>query len=248
MSQQTLSFIVPSIIILSLVVLIAGIVSLILRVRRGQPLGVTFPFILSGYFYFISLLSLIILAGGLSTLVGAGLSTIWGKEFTYQKPHIVTVEPPPPPSPLPIEAPPKLRMLSPEEQQARQERQVNLAFRRDLVAGSLLSAVSLAIWLAHTLGRRRLERRWGQRDVFLGRAYSILLLAFFSVASLIILANAIQQTVNYFIFEPQDIRFFGPRQPPGGSLGQVIVFGPIWILSLRSVLKGGQEENASEKS
>ncbi len=256
MSSRILSFIVPSIIILSLVTLIAGIVALILRVRRGQPLSLSLPFFLTGYFYFISLLSLIILASGLSTLVGAGLTTVLGKEFTYQKINIVAFEPiPPPPTTLPegAPAPAKPSRPTPEEQKVQEERRINMEFRRDLIGGGILAVVSLAVWLSHTIGRRRLEKRRAQGYDSLGKAYRLLLLGFFSVASLIVLASAIQQMVNYYVFEPLDVRFFGSPQPPGGSVAQVIVFVPIWILSLRSVLQGNgamaaKEEDVAEKS
>lgn len=254
MSGRILSFIVPSIIILSLVILIAGIVAFILRVRRGQPLSLRLPFFLTGYFYFISLLSLIILASGLSTLVGAGLTTVLGKEFTYQKINIIALEPPPP-SPVPegAPAPAKPARLTPEERKAQEERRINMEFRRDLIGGGILAVVSLAVWLSHTIGRRRLEKRRAQGYDSLGKAYRLLLLGFFSVASLIVLASAIQQMVNYYIFEPLDVRFFGSPQPPGGSVAQVIVFVPIWILSLRSVLqcngaKVAKGEDVAEKS
>ncbi|MBI4301974.1 MAG: hypothetical protein HY664_05170 [Chloroflexi bacterium] len=84
--NSTFSFLFPMFFILGLAVLVAGIAYVVIKVRSGERIDLSFRLLLSVYLYLMTIVSLLVLAVGLSSLVNVGLASVVGRDFSYSVP------------------------------------------------------------------------------------------------------------------------------------------------------------------
>lgn len=115
------------------------------------------------------------------------------------------------------------------------EQRLDRAREGTVINGVSLMIIGAIIWIAHALGRRRLETE-EERDDSLNRAYLIAALLMFSIAPIVSLVTGIPETLRYFFLDPLD-----RHESPGGPLAVAVVALPIWIyyliLTLRATIK-----------
>lgn len=226
-----ISLIIPLAVIIFMGVVIAGIATLVVRARNHRPITFTFRHLVSIYFNLLTIAGLIVMVIGLSSLVNAGLSQVLGKEFSFQAPPLYKIEPPPAPEirePLPYT---KERYPSLEEQRAQRERQLEEDYRDSLLRGTSLSLVGGLVWGLHLYGRRRYGD--GAEGAFFNMAYLAILLAIFSIVSIVALPQAVYQTLRFYIIPADEFTYL---QAPGPMLAASIVFVPFWIYYLLAFL------------
>lgn len=228
---MALNILAPLLSFLGLIVVVAGIVYFVMRVRAGEPLRLSFQFLLTLYFYIVSIASLLVLVVGLTGLVRAGLSLPLGQEFSYLDSSLY----------YRYEAPGGVPEKGREPITAEQLRlRMDQAFREGILQGVSLSLVGGLVWGLHYLGRRRREALGG--DIFLVRAYPLLLLVIFSVVGLISAPMALYETLRFYLVPPPEELWM--RSAPGESLATAIVFVPFWVYYLLTFLRRVKGETA----
>ncbi len=230
---------VPTFTVLALGLIIATIVYVVTRVRSQQPLGLSLHSAMACYFYLISIISLVVMVLGLITVLNAGLSTVLGREFSYQARPVYELAPVPE-----RDGPPKGSAF--EQQLAERNRALERDFRNGLVQGASMAIVGGLVWGLHVYGRRRLEGRLLHQNSILNRAYLSILLAIFSIGGIIVTPIAVYDTLRYYLVEP--VSNFDPRSAPGGLLAGAIVFIPFWVYYytalVRQLRSNGRTANA----
>ncbi len=229
------SIIIPVVVVLGLAVVAAAVVFLAMRLRSGEPFAISFRVVLTAYFYLLSIAGLIVLLVGLSGLVNAGLSTVAGRDFSYNRPPSGIPRPVPavPPGIAAPQAP------SPEEQKLEADRQQEREFREGLLQGISMSLVGGLVWLTHSLGRRRTEGALERQRGFLNTGYLVVLLVIFSLVGIISLASGVFETLRFYLVEPATQFEFRP--PPGPNASAAIVFVPAWAYYLIALLRNFRE-------
>jgi hypothetical protein len=227
---NALSILVPVLLLLGLGVVAAGAVFLVVKLRTGEPIEISFRLLLTVYFYVLTIASFIVLLLGLSGLVNAGLSTVLGRDFSYSRPPMMKPLPPPP------EGGQARPVPSPEAQRSEQVRRQEIEFREGLLQGASMAIVGGVVWVLHNLGRLRMERREERRTSFFNKAYLIILLAICSLVGIFSLASGVYETLRFYLIQP--VEGFGYRSPPGQTLSVAIVFVPAWGYYLLSLLRG----------
>ena len=214
-------------ILLGLVAAIGVAINFVVRVRSGEAVSFPLRLLFRAYLYLISIVSIVILMVGLSSLVQAGLGATLGKEFSY--------------SPV-FKSSAPLRPVSPEEglvkpapdlKETGREEGLDRALKEGVLNGLSFTLVGGAVLGLHLWGRRRLESE-EERSGMLNRSYLILLLVMFSVAALIALPSAVFDTLEYYILDSGD-EFRQGR--PGSRLAAAIVTVPAWIYFLNATLR-----------
>lgn len=178
------------------------------------------------YLYLASLVSVLVLAFGLS-LVGTGLLGAVAPEFTYGSPPPFRLERPAPPpgaSPPPgaVEKP---AHPSPEELNDRRTRE-------SLLEGITMALAGALFWAVHWYGRRRIETDADRASV-LRRAYFLVGTAIFGIASIVLVPTAVYSVLRYFLIPVTSGEF---RQGVGENLASAVVVVPVWLAYLRVVL------------
>ncbi|MDP2952448.1 MAG: hypothetical protein Q8O76_03930, partial [Chloroflexota bacterium] len=112
-------YVVPITVAALVAVAVGAVIFIVFRLYSGQKLTVSWPFLFQVYLYLMSLLALLVVIGGMSTLVRAGMGTALGKGFSYSSPQMYELRKPPAPA-VPVGAvrppvPPETQELSPEE-------------------------------------------------------------------------------------------------------------------------------------
>ncbi|MBI4506188.1 MAG: hypothetical protein HY691_11680, partial [Chloroflexi bacterium] len=129
---MTLGVVVPLAILMAIGAIVAVAVFVVSRMRAGEPLALSFRTILVAYFYLMSIVSVIVLALGLTTLLKAGMSQAVGREFSYWMPPRAVVAKPPEPAVRPGEPAPRPAEPTPEqveEQRQRELRRIEQEYR-----------------------------------------------------------------------------------------------------------------------
>ncbi|MEE9202562.1 MAG: DUF5671 domain-containing protein [Dehalococcoidia bacterium] len=221
-------YVIPIMVMALVAVGIGGVVFVIFRLRTGQGLNISWRSLFLVYFYLMTVISLLVMVGGLSNLVRAGMGVALGKEFSYHASRYMVKAPPPPvrvgervPTPEEPEEP------TPEEQEAERQKGLDRSFQEGLLNGLSFTIVGGIIWGAHLYGRRRLEREQEEGE-WLHRLYVIALLLTFGILTLTSLPQAVFDTLRYYIIE-QAPEFYGP---PGDRLSTGIVALPLWLYYL----------------
>jgi len=232
--MDSLGFIIPLSIVSLIAVIIAVVALMVIRSRAGQPVELSFLTLVVGYFYCVLIITTIVVAFGLSTLLKAGLSDVFGREFSYGSPPMAR-----PALPPGERGPVEGRVPTPEEQYERQLQERENQYRDDLIEGITMSVVGGIIWMAHFLGRRRVREADDPTQPFLNRAYLTGMLAIFTIVSIISLPQSLYELLRYYLI-PVDEFYY--RQGPGGSLGIALVFVPLWIIGLTAFLRQAAKE------
>lgn len=177
------------------------------------------------YLYLASLVSVLVLAFGLS-LVGTGLLGAVAPEFTYGSPPPFRERPVPPPEAAPppgaVEKP---AHPSPEELNDRRTRE-------SLLQGITMGLAGALFWAVHWYGRRRVETDADRASV-LRRTYFLVGTAIFGIASIILVPTAVYSVLRYFLIPVPSGEF---RQGVGENLASAVVVVPVWLAYLRVVL------------
>lgn len=225
-SMSTLGAILPA---SAMAIIIAVIVFIVVRIRSGEPLLLSFRSLFTAYFYLMCFVSFIILALGLSILIKAGFGGTLGREFSYHmSPKGVYVAPAYPE----VEGQPSRgKEITPEErakQLEREKQRIENEYRTDIIQGATAAVVGGLIWVIHLIGRRRVEDREDPTYPFYNKAYLVLLLAVFAIAGIIALVIGIYDTLRFYLLSYPEDAFF-TRPTPGRNLAAAIVFVPVWI-------------------
>jgi hypothetical protein len=222
-------YVIPIMVTALVVTAIGGLVFVIFRLRTGQGLNISWRFLFLVYFYLMTVISLLVMVGGLSNLVRVGMGAALGKEFSYDAPrYAVKLLPPPVPVggdrvPIPQEA----EQPTTEEQEEARQKALDRGFKEGLFNGLSFTIVGGLIWGVHLYGRRRLEQ--GEEVEWLRRLYVIALLLIFGILTLTSLPEAVFDTLRYYLIEA-DQDFF--RRPPAERLSTGIVALPLWLYYL----------------
>jgi len=224
------SIIIPIGVILGLAVVAAGVVYFGFRLRSGEPINISFSFLLKAYFYLLTIVGLIVLLIGLSGLLNAGLGLVLGRDFGYPRPPVAR------PIAVSPEGVPLKTAPPPEEQRLEAGRQQERQFREGLLQGASMLLVGGIVWGVHALGRRRMTRGEDERSSFLGMAYLIIVLAISSIVGVISLTSAINDTLRFYLIEA--VSEFEFRPPPGQNVSVALVFTPAWVYYLLALLRG----------
>ncbi len=236
--MQSLSIIIPLSIVSVLAIVIAAAVLVVSRLRSSQPIVLSFLTLITAYFYMVLIISAIVVAFGLSTLFKAGLSDVFGRDFSYGQPPSFKVSAPP------VEGPNgaiKPGAPTPEEQQQRNLKARESQYRDNLIEGITISIVGALIWLVHFFGMRKVRQLGDPTQPFFHRAYIIILLVIFTVVGIVSLPQSVYESVKFYLVPADEFTY---KQGPGGSIGMALVFVPLWIMSLTNILRQVGKENS----
>jgi hypothetical protein len=214
---------------------IAAFIFLGSRARAGQGIGASFRSILVAYFYAMSVVSLVVFSIGMTSLVKAGLSGVFGRGFSYS---VTLFEKPAVPT-SPIGTAEVLPPAPDPMSEQRQATQVAQELRSDLVQGGSLAVAGAIIWALHFWGRRSIVRAADALAAFLARAHLVVLLLLFGLGGLISLVLGVYQSL---LFALTPIDAFTYRQPPGEAAAMAIVFVPAWAVILGLALREMRRE------
>ena len=206
------------------ILIVAGIVYLILKLRKGTSIKFSYRICLRVYFYVVILVSIGLAGiGGASTLVRVGLGEAIGKEFSYGDIY--------------------------REHQERLEREnhndhyysdrnwgdrtlpemLNLEIKGHLIDGISLAIIGLLLLIIHIVGRIWLETDVERLDM-LRRLYLFSGLVVFAVLTIISLAAGIPETLRYAFDVNQN--FGSPAEPLSIAVSAL----PIWVCFLVATL------------
>lgn len=216
-----LSFLFAVVSFLGLGLVTAGVAYLVIKLRSGEAIDLASRSLLSIYLRLITIVSLMVLAVGLSGLVNTGLASILGRDFSYSASPVYRE------GSFPAGVPLEKGLPSPEEQQRQREEALESNFRGGLAEGISLTLVGGLIWALHLWGQSSLRRHPGGEEPVLHRIYLAVLLVIFSLGGILALSQGVSDTVRYILVG--GAAFYTYRPPPGGSLSTAIVFVPIWV-------------------
>lgn len=216
---MTSSILVPVTIVVLLGVLAAAMLAVM---RMGIPEALSGRFALRGYLHLASVVSSLVIAFGLVSLVTAGVTLPAGRGFSYQ----VT-------GPRQAISPPERFGRDPEEMRHQLEERAEAQFKDDVVRGLALTSVGLLLWGLHTAGLRITENADERRHSWLNRLHRLGLLAIFGASGLIALPLGTYELARYYVVGSV-VEF---HTQPGSSVAIAIVFVPIWLYELWHVLR-----------
>ncbi len=166
------------------IIIIGGIIYLVVRKRNGETSFGAYDALIT-YFYFVTSVSIIIMAAGIGYLLFSLFSNAYdGGEIAD-----------------------------------------------DVTLGFTLGGTALVILLLHIFGRRAMERETERSTITLRRVYSFFMLTVFSIAGLVALPMAINETVRYYTEDS------ARRDDPSGQIATAIVVIPLWIYYMVRVIK-----------
>ena len=206
------------------ILIVAGIVYLILKLRKGTSIKFSYRICLRVYFYVVILISIGLAGiGGASTIIRVGLGEAIGKEFSYGDIY--------------------------REHQERLERgndnghyysdrnwgdrtlpeMLNLEIKGHLIDGISLAIIGLLLLIIHIVGRIWLETDSERLDM-LRRLYLFSGLVVFAILSIISLAAGIPGTLRYAFAVNQS--YGSPAEPLSIAISTL----PIWVCFLVATL------------
>ena len=234
--KEIMPFLVAVLVLVGVVAAAGFAAYTVLRLRAGER--VTFPLrlLFRVYLYLISLISIVIMVSGGSSLVQAGLGAALGKESSYIPVYVA--EPVRPP-----EQKGAYQGPTQEEVAAQQQRGLDRAMKEGILNGLSLLVVGAVAWGLHAWGRKRLETD-EERQGVLHRGYLILLLIIFGVITLVTLPSALFETLRYYVLESVDP--LSRVAHPGGRLATAIVSLPVWAYYLNATLRIVRRQGTQE--
>lgn len=243
----------PFMIITGIVLFLIGTIYMISRIRSDQ-LHFSLRHTLEGYFYLITVISFIIFTFGLVSLLNTGFSELLGKDFSYgRSPPYYSVPARPVPAYPPGAIPEKVETLTPaqeeelrkkEEQRQLEENQRRQAQnqREELTQGIGMAFVGGIIWGLHIWGRRRF---YSAPDAFskgIRRSYLVVMLVIYSIMGITAVTMGVSRVLRQYIL--YDIDKFAYVPAPGPVVAAGIIFIPVWVYFLKSLINEiGRKEN-----
>lgn len=227
-----LSVLIPAAIVAVLGVLIAAGIFVLQRVRSGQPVQLSFRTIAAAYFHLMAIACFLVMTVGITTGLKAGLSEVFGREFSYYRPAVATKVAPPDMGRPPV--------TPPEDVIERSRRDAERQYQNDLIQGVTLAVVGAVLWGLHTIGRRQVTP--DEARAFFSRGHSTVLLAIFGIVGVVALPVGLYELLRFFLVTADE----GFRsQPPGASVATALVFVPVWMFYLMDILKRTRREETA---
>lgn len=238
----------PFMIVTGVVLFLIGAIYLISRARSDQ-VHFSFRHALEGYFYLMTVISFIIFSFGMIFLLNAGLSGVLGKDFSYGRPlpyYAYPAKPVPAPPPYPPgEVTGKAEVLTPEQQEElrkkEEQRQIEehrkqqgRNFREGITQGIGMSFVGGVVWVLHIWGRRKFYGAANDFSRGIRRAYLVVMLVIFSIMGIVAITSAVSRVLRQYVLYDIDRYSFSPA--PGAMVAAGIVFIPVWIYYLSSLI------------
>ena len=229
---------------------VGGSALLFLRFRRNIPVQLSLRLLLRLYLYVVIVVGLLLLAQGISELVRAGLSA-GDKDFSYRPVFVPLPEEARIRTPHPLELKEQRFLTQTEREELAQviaEREVRLAELRveqrrkgldraqkeGIIEGITLTIVGALVWLAHLVGRARLENAEEAASP-INRVYLIAIVIIFGVITLVNLPRGIYEGSQFYLLDP--LGDFGRDSTPGDRLGLAIATLPVWLFYLISAIR-----------
>ena len=216
------------------ILIVAGIVYFILKLRGGTSIRFSYRGALRVYFYVVFLLSVGLLGvGGVSTLLKVGFGEIIDREFSYGEVYedhrSIEIR----------KEECKLRgddycpdYSTDSDYSARPlSEKVELAMQTSLINGVSLGIIGLFLALVHFYGRRWVEIEGAPADL-LRRLYLMAGLIAFAVVTITSLASAIPKTLEYALLDLN-----AGEVSPGDPLSIAIVALPVWLFYLIATVR-----------
>ena len=206
------------------ILIVAGIVYLILKFRKGTSIKFSYRTALRVYFYVVILVSIGLAGiGGMSTLVRVGLGEAIGKEFSYGSIYREHQE--------------RLESLNNNDHyysdrhwgERTLPEMLNLEMKGHLIDGISLAIIGLLLLAIHIVGRIWLETDSERLDI-LRRLYLFAGLVVFAVLTIISLAAGIPETLRYAFAVNHD------HGSPAEPLSIAVSALPIWVCFLIATL------------
>jgi hypothetical protein len=225
------------------ILIIAGIVYFILKLRGGTSIRFSYRGALRVYFYVVFLISVGLLGvGGVSTLLKVGFGEIVDREFSYGE----------------VYEEHRSMEIRKEECKLRGDdycldystdsdysdrpllEKVELAMKTSLINGVSLGIIGLFLALVHFYGRRWVEIEDTPADL-LRRLYLMAGLTAFAVVTITSLASAIPETLKYALLDLN-----AGEVSPGDSLSIAIIAMPVWLFYLIATVKNMREASCKK--
>ena len=207
--------------------------------RRGERQEFPARTLFRTYLALLSIVSLLLMVGGVGHLVNAGMSAGLSREFSYYplyssddfKPRPVRIPVAPEPPTLVEELTAAEQEALEAEQKAEQEERdkkgLKRAFQEGLLKGLSFTFFGGILWGAHAWGRRKIETDEERTNSLMSRVYMLVLVLIFGIITVSSLPSGAFESLRFYVLD-QDF-----RQPPGEELATAIVALPIWLLYLR---------------
>lgn len=194
------------------------------------------------------MVGLLLLAQGLSELVCAGLS-VGDKDFSYRPVFVPLPEEARIRTPHPLELKEQRFLTRTEREELAQviaelrveQRLEGLdrAQKEGIIEGITLTIVGALVWLAHLVGRARLENAEEAASP-INRVYLIAIVIIFGVITLVNLPRGIYEGFQFYLLDPLDD--FARDSTPGDKLALAIATLPVWLFylvgAIRAVRRG----------
>jgi len=207
------------------ILIIAGIVYFILRIKSGVSIRFSYRTALRVYFYIVILISVGIGGlGGLSTLLNVGFGEVVGREFSYgnvYEKHRDSQD---------RERGNNNPSHTGNEHHSLPEK-VELEIKGRLINGVSLAAIGLFLLLTHLLSRWWIETD-SERSDSLRKLYLIAGLVVFAIVTIVSLATGIPETLRYCLLD-----IMPGEESPGEPLSIAIIALPAWIYYLVATLR-----------
>ena len=231
-------------------VVIAGGVTLFLRVRAREPINVNLRSLLRIYMLVVIVAGLLVFTRGAADLMQAGFATIGSNQFSYDPVYVrlPADDEPRPVSPLEIKdwqqlTDDELQQLSVLQTEHRQQ-QIELdeerselgldrALKEGLIQGISFLIIGILILASHLFGRRWLETG-EEKEGLLNRVYLIVVTITFGIITIVYLPQAVFETISYVVLDPIDS--FN-RNTPGRNLALSFATLPIWLTYLWAIVR-----------
>lgn len=242
MYQNPFSTFAPFLIITGIVLFLIGTIYLISRVRADQ-MHFSFKHALEGYFYLMMVISFIIFTFGLVLLFNAGLSKVAGKDFSYglsppyYYPEPARVYPPGQESAKPDNLTPEqqeeLRKKEEQRQLEEHKKRQSQSHREGITEGIGMAFVGGIVWVLHL---------WGKRKFYVGesfsqgirRSYLVLMLSLYSIIGIVAITSAVSRVLRLYLLNDFDKNTY--LAPPGPMVAAAIIFVPVWIYYLWTLI------------
>lgn len=210
-----MSFIVGFLVGLTLIALLAtGIVAF----RRGT---LTFATVVHTYAAFVLGVCLVLALWGGALLLKSLASVVIARDFSYQTADF--------PAPLP---PPGTAPIAPQEPTAAARAATEAG--DDLTAGITLLLIGGGLGVAHAFGNARAARRDAIYGAVVARGWDVAMLAVGTGVGLVNGVMLLNDLLRRYVMTAAPPAAYTARHP-GGALGLVVMFVPLWVYGARRV-------------
>lgn len=218
------------------------VILIIIKNKQGQSFNLTVKNLFIFYLYFMTFVSLIMLALGVSSLIKSGMAKTVGaewisSEFRYLEMNQTSC------ADMWIEKgitgteEQKNQIQRCEEEQARQkketeQRKQNL-WKELLLNGLTFTLMGGLVFLLHLVGLKNITKEPDSHLMY--QLFLVYAAIFFGIGAIYMLSTGLYSWLYYLLLNVNLSTFSGPT--PGEVLPVGIVFLPIWLLAIKALLK-----------